>query len=250
MIYFSKPLDDISLYVAHNKITYFIFFFWILICFLGYYLNNDRLKKNITIFLISISFLQEIFDYINRFILNDIYAGTISIQKDLQLQLCHFAYWLSVLCLISQIYNSKHKQFYFNCSYFLGFSGAFQGILTVDLTGIYTFTDMLTLHLQHSLIILNVLWLIFAYNYRFTKKAVLQAFFFTNVLVIIVGFINYMLDSNYMFLCNPPNVNNFLLVGVWPYYLLVLELVFFIYGYILYLPFKLKEMFLTKKLEI
>ena len=72
----------------------------------------------------------------------------------------------------------------------------------------------------------------------------------TNFLVIIVGFINYMLDSNYMFLCNPPNVNNFLLVGVWPYYLLVLELVFFIYGYILYLPFKLKEMFLTKKLEI
>ena len=105
---------------------------------------------------------------------------------------------------------------------------------------------MLTLHLQHSLIILNVLWLIFAYNYKFTKKSILQTFLFTNILVVIVSFINYIIDSNYMFLCSPPDVNNPLLIGDWPYYILVLELVFFIYGYILYLPFKLREIFITK----
>ena len=153
---------------------------------------------------------------------------------------------LKTLDFDSLEYKNKHKQFYFNCAYFLGFSGALQGIITVDLTGIFTFSDMLTLHLQHSLIILNVLWLIFAYNYKFTKKSIFQAFLFTNILVVVVSFINYVIDSNYMFLCSPPDVKNPLLIGDWPYYILVLELVFFIYGYILYLPFKLREIFITK----
>ena len=246
MNYFTKHLDAANLYAAHNQITYFIVFFWILICCLGYYVKSKSLKKKVTIFLISISLFQEIFDYINRFFLNESYASTISIQKDLPLQLCHFAYWLSVICLISQLYNSKHKQFYFNCSYFLGFSAAFQGILTVDLTGIFTFSDMLALHLQHSFIILNVLWIIFAYKIKFNQKGILQAYLFTNVLIVLVGLINYIIGSNYMFLCNKPNVNNPLLIGDWPYYIIVLELVFFIYGYILYLPFKLREIFKSK----
>ena len=87
---------------------------------------------------------------------------------------------LKTTFLFFELYNTKHKQFYFNCAYFLGFSGALQGIITVDLTGIYTFYDMLTLHLQHSLIILNLLWLIFAYNFKFIQKGIIQSFLFTN----------------------------------------------------------------------
>ena len=96
---------------------------------------------------------------------------------------------------------------------------------------------MLALHLQHSFIIMNVLWLIFAYGLKFNQKGIIQAFVFINVLLIFVGTINYFLDSNYMFLCDPPEVNNPLLIGKWPYYLLVLEMMFFIYGYILVIPF-------------
>ena len=99
--------------------------------------------------------------------------------------------------------------------------------------------DMIALHLQHSIIILNVLWIIFAYNMRFNIKGIFQAFIFTNILVVLVGSINFFLEANYMFLCSPPLVNNPLLIGEWPYYLLVLEIVFFIYGYLLYLPFKI-----------
>ena len=233
---FSLLLSDQELYSAHNMITYILLFIWIIVCAVGYKLKDRPIdKKRITIFLIFFSFFQEFFDYFNRILLNDLY--TINIQTDLPLQLCHVAYWFSALCLFFELYNVKHKQFYFNCAYFLGFSGALQGIITVDLTGIYTFYDMLTLHLQHSLIILNLLWLIFAYKLKFNQRGVIQAFLFTNCLVFFVGIINYYLDSNYMFLCNPPNVDNPFLVGEWPYYLLVLELIFLIYGYILLAPF-------------
>ena len=231
---FTSPLSDSDLYSAHWKITSFLVVIWILVSFLGFKLNT-KYKKNITIFLISVSFLQEIFDYINRFFLSELYV--VKIQTDLPLQLCHFAYWFSVICLICQLYNYKNKQFYFNCAYFLGFSGAFQGLLTVDLTGIYTFGDMLSLHLQHSFIIMNVLWLIFAYRLTFNPKGIFQAFLFTNVLMVFVGIINLIIGSNYMFLCSPPLVDNPLLVGEWPYYLIVLEVIFFLYGYILCIPF-------------
>jgi len=216
-------------------------FLWISVCLFGYFIKNQDIKKKITISLISFSIIQEVFDYCNRFLINDIYI--VNLQTDLPLQLCHFAYWFSVLCLFSQLYKNKYNQFYFNCAYFLGFSGAFQGILTVDLTGIDTLGDILALNLQHSIIILNVLWLIFAYGIKFGKKGILQAFLFTNILVLIVGPINYFLNSNYMFLCRPPVVNNPFLIGEWPYYLLTLELIFFIYGYVLYLPFKLIKSF-------
>ena len=238
---FNTLLTDAQLYSAHSTITYILIPFWVLVCILGYFLNNSNYKRTISIFLIAFSVIQEIFDYINRIYINDLYS--VDLQKDLPLQLCHIAYWLSVLCLITLLSNkeSKYQQTYFNCAYFFGFSGAFQGILTVDLTDIYTLNDMITLHLQHSLIILNVLWIIFAYNLKFTKQSIIQVFLIINVMVIPIGMINYFLNANYMFLCSPPNVDNPLLIGGWPYYIIVLELLFFIYAYILYIPYKLLE---------
>jgi len=240
MEYFSTKLSDENLYAAHNEITIALVIVWLILCFLGYYLS-DLNKNKITVFLIIFGFAQEIFDYINRIFLNNLYI--VKFQTDLPLQLCHFAYWFSVILLIVHLKNkdSKYKQLLFNCAFFWGFSGAFQGILTVDLTGIYTFSDMLALHLQHSLIILNVLWMIFAYNMTFSSKGIIQVFVITNILLVFIGTINYFLGSNYMFLCKAPNVENPLLVGEWPYYLLVLEVIFIIYGYIILLPFKLFE---------
>ena len=102
---------------------------------------------------------------------------------------------------------------------------------------------MLALHLQHSFIIMNILWLIFAYQFTFNLKGVLQAFIFTNIIILFVGVINWMIGSNYMFLCSPPAVDNPLLIGEWPYYLIALEVIFFLYGYILCIPFLIIKYF-------
>lgn len=240
MLDFTLQLSDPQLYNAHWNITYVMVFAWIFISVLGFQ-AGESLKYKITLILVLLSFFQEVFDYYNRFFLSELYI--VKIQTDLPLHLCHFAYWFSVLGMLAQVYNYKNKQFFFNCAYFLGFSGAFQGIVTVDLTGIFTFGDMLSLHLQHSLIILNVLWLIFAYGMKFNLKGVMQAFLFTNILLIFVGIINTVIESNYMFLCKPPDVNNPFLIGDWPFYLIILELIFFIYGYFLCLPFLVMKFF-------
>ena len=61
-------------------------------------------------------------------------------------------------------FSSKLKQFIFDCTYVLGFGGALQALINVDLTGINNMIGTFSLNWAHSLIILNVLWLIFAYK--------------------------------------------------------------------------------------
>ena len=138
-------------------------------------------------------------------------------------------------------FSPKLEQFIFDCAYVLGFSGAFQALIAVDLTGINNMIGIFALNWAHTLIILNVLWLIFAYNKKFNLKSIMRSFLFINIIIIPVGLINYILDANYMFICRPPNVDSSFFIGEWPYYLFYLEGIYLIYIFILYVPFAIAE---------
>ena len=236
-----KPLSPELLYYFHNLLTSIMIGIWILFSFIGYKLKNKVIITKISYGLISFSIIQEIIDYINRIYLDELYI--LSLSTDLPLQFCSIGYYFSVFGIIMVVsnkkYNIKFEQFIFDCAYVLGFGGALQAMITVDLTGINNMIGSFALNWQHSIIILNVLWLIFAYNKRFNLRGVFNAFIFINLAIIPIGIINYLLSANYMFVCFPPNVNNPLLIGQWPIYLIVLEFIYFIYILILYIPFKL-----------
>ncbi|MBI64938.1 MAG: TIGR02206 family membrane protein [Candidatus Marinimicrobia bacterium] len=236
--FLSQPLTDLELYSSHNMITYYMLIIWCVFILFGIIIKSKQNLIYITYFLIGLSIIQEILDYINRIFINDLY--TVSLVQDLPLQLCHFTYWSSVICLIVSVSNKKYKfsNVLFNCSYIFGFA-AFQGILTVDLTAIYTFGDMLALHLQHSLIVLNILWLIVVFDYKFSFRGIFESMIVVNILAFFIMIVNYFLGSNYMFLCIPPAVDNPLIVGDWPWYILSFEVLFLVFGFILLLPFKL-----------
>jgi len=236
-----KPLSPELLYYFHNLLTSIMIGIWILFSFIGYKLKNKVIITKISYGLIGFSIIQEIIDYINRIYLDELYI--LSLSADLPLQFCSIGYYFSVFGIIMVVsnkkYNIKFEQFIFDCAYVLGFGGALQAMITVDLTGINNMIGSFALNWQHSIIILNVLWLIFAYNKRFNLRGVFNAFIFINLAIIPVGIINYLLSANYMFVCFPPNVNNPLLIGQWPTYLIVLEFIYFLYILILYIPFKL-----------
>ena len=236
-----KPLSPELLYYFHNLLTSIMIGIWILFSFIGYKLKNKVIITKISYGLIGFSIIQEIIDYINRIYLDELYI--LSLSTDLPLQFCSIGYYFSVFGIIMVVsnkkYNIKFEQFIFDCAYVLGFGGALQAMITVDLTGINNMIGSFALNWQHSIIILNVLWLIFAYNKRFNLRGVFNAFIFINLAIIPIGIINYLLSANYMFVCFPPNVNNPLLIGQWPIYLIVLEFIYFIYILILYIPFKL-----------
>ena len=56
---FSLPLLDYELYKIHHKVSYIMFFLCVFFCILGYLLKNNIYKKNITIFLIGLSFFKK-----------------------------------------------------------------------------------------------------------------------------------------------------------------------------------------------
>ena len=100
-MYFIKlPLTEKELFSYHYSITYFMIGIWIVFAAIAYFSKSKKIIINVTYFLIVLSFFQEILDYINRIFINDLYIMTMS--KDLPLQLCHFAYWFTVICLICQ----------------------------------------------------------------------------------------------------------------------------------------------------
>ena len=60
-----------------------------------------------------------------------------------------------------------------------------------------------------------------------------------------LGILNYLLNANYMYLCAKPPVDNALLIGEWPFYILAMEFIAGLMFIALLLPFKLKSKFLN-----
>ncbi len=236
-----RTLPTEQLYLLHDYLTGVMIIACIIIVYLGITINNSKYKAYISYGLISFALVQEILDYLNRIVLDELYDFKLS--TDLPLQFCVIGFYFSIfgiyIASTDKKFSPQLEQFIFDCAYVLGFSGAFQALIAVDLTGINNMIGIFALNWAHTLIILNVLWLIFAYKKRFNLSGVFNAFIFMNVLIIPIGIINYLLDANYMFLCSPSKANSPFLIGQWPTYLIVLEFICFAYILILFLPFKL-----------
>ena len=236
-----KTLPDSQLYFLHDAMTILMAIICLSVVCFGLVIKSSYHKSLISYILIAFAVAQEIVDYTNRIIFDEKYNFQLS--TDLPLQFCTIGFYFSIfgiyIAVSKKKFNKKIEQFIFDCAYVLGFSGALQALFTVDLTGVNNMIGIFTLNWAHTLIIINVLWLIFAYNKKFTLIGARNAFLFINFVIWPVGLINYLLEANYMFICAPPNVSSSFFIGEWPYYLLWLEVIYFIYILILYIPFYL-----------
>mgnify|MGYP005641089843 CR=1 FL=1 len=142
------------------------------------------------------------------------------------------------------------NQFLFDGAFLLGFSGAFQGIITPEFVNINNLIGVICIQLQHSLIILNLVWLMFAYDYRLKFKGVYLTYLLINLIAPFALFLNNLLGTNsvgdpanYFYVNELPKVDNFLLNFVSqhpsPDYILYIQPVFIIYFLLLYAPFAL-----------
>jgi uncharacterized membrane protein YwaF len=56
-----------------------------------------------------------------------------------------------------------------------------------------------------------------------TKKSIIRTFITLNILLAIIMPFNFYVGGNYMYLAEPPQVDNPLVIGQWPYYVLWFE---------------------------
>jgi len=200
---------------------------WVIVPFISQkYLDSTWKRKVALLLVISIIGVE---------IVDDIYRVFDSrgwfISSDLPLHMCGFSVFATSWALITK------DQRAFELSYFWGFGGALQAILTPDPTSIENHFYLFSFMVSHGLIILNVLYLIFVYKMILTKGALLRTIITTNILLVGIAIINWILDANYFYLFEPPPVENPLIMArEFPLYFVNMEVVAIIVLYIISIP--------------
>ena len=172
--------------------------------------------------LISIELMQQL--YLNH-------LGLWSLKTSLPIHLCGISGILAGIMM----FRSSHYGFEFLA--LIGSPGALHALLTPQLNhGTIPFL-IFKYYVSHAGIILVPLFLAIVLGYRIKRSSWYRVLLFCQVLLIIIGLTNYFIGSNYMYLAEKPLVNNPMVVGEWPWYILGFEILglvhilIFYYGY-------------------
>jgi hypothetical integral membrane protein (TIGR02206 family) len=167
----------------------------------------------------------------------NVYCGTWTIQTMLPFHLCSVLVWGGGLALLTR--NKAVYEF----MYFLGIGGALQALLTPE-AGIYGlphFRAFQTL-IAHGLILSSPIYMTFIEGFRPTWKSILRVAVIINIYMVIVFFVNKLLDSNYLFIARKPETASILdMLPDWPVYILYMEALGIVTCLILYIPFAIKD---------
>ena len=156
--------------------------------------------------------------------------GYWNISENLPLHLCGISNLIA--CFI--LFTKKNKVL-FEFLFYAGIIGGIQAFLTPQINNFDgTHYEYIEYHFSHAGIILLPIYMYNFLNYKITKFSWLRVVLYLNVVLIIVMPLNFQIDSNYMYLAYPPSVNNPLIIGEWPYYIIYWEFIIVIFTYTTY----------------
>ena len=192
--------------------------------FFAQYLNVSQ--KKYLLYIMSVLLMIEYTGENLKNILN----GFWNIQYNLPLHLCSMS---TVICCFLPFIKKQKKWFEF--VYYTGILGGLMAILTPQINQFDgELSEYINYYSSHSLIILIPLYMYMHQGVQLTRLSWLRLFFNMTILVIIIMPINFIIGSNYMYVAELPGVDNPLLIGGWPYYILFGLLFVLILAYLLY----------------
>ena len=144
----------------------------------------------------------------------------------------------SICCILPFV---KKKERLFQFVYYTGIIGGIMAILTPQLNYFDgTLRYYLNFFVSHSLIIALPIFMFLHLGMKLPKFSWFKIWIHLNILMIIIMPLNFLLGSNYMYVNAPPEVSNPLIIGDWPYYLLIWEPLVIIIAYLIYVISKRK----------
>jgi len=159
-----------------------------------------------------------------------IMSGTWDVQYNLPIQLCGIS---SLICCVLPFIKNKDKLFQF--VYYTGVIGGIMAILTPQMNHFDgSLRYYLNYYVSHSLIIVLPIFMFLHLDLKLPKFSWFKIWIHLNILMAIIMPINFLLDSNYMYVNAAPEVSNPLVIGEWPYYLLIWEPLVMIIAYLIY----------------
>jgi hypothetical integral membrane protein (TIGR02206 family) len=133
------------------------------------------------------------------------------------------------------------NNFFLNLTYFWS-AGTIFALLTPEVKINFPHLLNISFFLTHFYLIFSAVYCIKVFNFKPDFKNLLKAFKYLNFSFVIIFFINFILDTNYMFVNHKPIFKSPIdYMGPWPYYIIWLEVITFICFIIMYLPFYFKK---------
>ena len=165
------------------------------------------------------------------YLLTNIYAILIddwTVQDFLPLHLCNISYFICILLLLNK------KKWMYEWTLLLALPSALNAIITPELIWGSSKWHIFEYYFMHGSLILVPLYLMFVMNYKLRLLSWWKTFLRAQIVIIIVFLINLILGSNYMFLLSKPLVNNPLILGDWPFYILSVQLIGLLHIVVIY----------------
>lgn len=162
-----------------------------------------------------------------------IYVGE-PIYSLLPLHMCNLTLIIAILTMLTK------SQKLFQLTYYWCL-GALFAVITPDIK--YSFPHPLTLsfYITHFYLLFAAIYGILFFNFKPTFKGWVNAFITLNIFAFVIFFINKKLGTNYLYVNRIPNFSSPLdYFGQWPYYIIVVEVIYLILTYGIYYPFRRK----------
>jgi len=157
-----------------------------------------------------------------------IYNGWWNLQDNLPLHLCRISFFISMVVLFTK------KQWMYEWVLFLAIPSGIHSMLTPEMTkGISTWFYF-DYYFVHAGLILVPLYLTIVMGMKSRADAWWKTILRLQIPVAIILPLNFLLESNYIYLRHKPLVNNPFLIGEWPIYIVFLELIMLVHVFVIH----------------
>jgi hypothetical integral membrane protein (TIGR02206 family) len=162
--------------------------------------------------------------------------NTIPWLQRLPMHLCDWTTFIAAAALIWR------RQTLYELAWFWGLVGTLQAVITPDLAYGFPHFYFFTFNISHSGIVIAAFFLTLGMGMRPQWRSLLRAFGWLQFYLLCACLANWLLDTNYGYLCYKPS-NPSLLdhLGSWPWYILSLETLAVIFFVLLYAPFAIAD---------
>ena len=188
-----------------------------------FYNSNKSVQLNFTKYL-SVAFIL-------TYLISTVIAinnGSWNLKDNLPFHLCRISFILSLIVLIYK------TQWVYEWLLLLAIPSGVHSLLTPEMTIGVSYWFYFDYYFVHAGLILVPLYLTVVLKFRPRVGSWWKTILRLQIPVIIILPLNFLLDSNYMYLKEKPLVNNPFLIGEWPFYILFLELVMIIHVLLVY----------------
>ena len=154
------------------------------------------------------------------------------VLQHLPLHLCGASIMLSCLVLIFHSYRA------YEITYFWALGGAIPALIMPDVEYSFPHPFFVMFFTGHGLELTAVMFATIAMGFRPYRGSIARAIWATIIYAAIVAPLNYILDTNYLYLRHKPEQATLIdFLGPWPWYILSLAAIAVLAAIVLYLPF-------------